>query len=90
MRFLGATLGVLTIRYNTLLGQKNTDVWPHTLVAPAWVFALQVTNRDFRRQNYAFSVSNYLQLQQLYRELSIVTPKQTTTHAENTTPARFG
>lgn len=76
---LGATLGVLTIRYNTLLGQ-NTDVMATILSVALLGFSLSVTNRDFRVRAMLMR-SNYLQLQQLYRELSIVTAT-TTTHAE--------
>jgi len=43
-------------------------------------FSLSVTNRDFRVRAMLMR-SNYLQLQQLYRELSIVTAT-TKTHAE--------
>ncbi|NQD93583.1 SLATT domain-containing protein [Pseudomonas sp. CrR25] len=65
---LSATLGVLTIRYSTLLGH-NSDIMATILSVALLGFSLSVTNRDFRVRAMLMR-SNYLKLQQLYRELS--------------------
>ena len=71
---LSATLGVLTIRYEHLLG-PDTDMMATVLsiallgVALLGV-SLAVTNRDFRARAMMMR-KNYLQLQALYRDLSL-------------------
>ncbi len=65
---LSVTLGVLTIRYSTLLGH-NTDVMATILSVALLGFSLSVVNRDFRVRAMLMR-RNYLKLQQLYRELS--------------------
>lgn len=64
---LSTTLGVLTIRYSTLLGH-NTDVMATLLSVALLGFSLAVTNRDFRVRAMLMR-SNYLNLQKLHREL---------------------
>lgn len=66
---LSTTLGVLTIRYSTLLGH-NTDVMATILSVALLGFSLAVTNRDFRVRAMLMR-SNYLKLQKLHRELPV-------------------
>lgn len=80
---LSATLGVLTIRYEHLLG-PNTDIMATVLSIALLGFSLAVTNRDFRVRAMLMR-KNYLQLQALYRELSLgaaPTPLQTKQYDE--------
>ena len=75
---LGAVLGVLTIRYEHVLG-PDTDVMATVLSVALLGVSLAVTNRDFRVRAMAIR-RNYLQLHALYRELSsgtAPTPEQT-------------
>lgn len=74
---LSTTLGVLTIRYESLLG-SDTAVMATVLSVALLGVSLAVTNRDFRVRAMAMR-KNYLQLQALYRELStgiVPTPVQ--------------
>lgn len=65
---LSATLGVLVIRYDHLLG-SNTDIIAAVLSIVLLCVSLIVTNRDFRVRAMRMQI-NYLQLQALYREIS--------------------
>lgn len=67
---LSVTLGVLTIRYSTVLGH-NTDVMATILSIALLGFSLLIVNRDFRVRAILMR-RNYLKLQQLHRELSVV------------------
>ncbi|HBO4423376.1 TPA: SLATT domain-containing protein [Pseudomonas aeruginosa] len=80
---LSATLGILTIRYEHLLG-PDTDMMATVLSIALLGVSLAVTNRDFRVRAMLMR-RNYLQLQALYRELSsgaAPTPVQTKQYDE--------
>ncbi|HBO3489826.1 TPA: SLATT domain-containing protein [Pseudomonas aeruginosa] len=80
---LSATLGVLTIRYEHLLG-PDTDMMATVLSIALLGVSLAVTNRDFRARAMMMR-KNYLQLQALYRDLSpgaAPTPVQATQYDE--------
>lgn len=80
---LSATLGVLTIRYEHLLG-PDTDMMATVLSIALLGVSLVVTNRDFRVRAMLMR-RNYLQLQALSRELSsgaAPTPAQTKQYDE--------
>lgn len=80
---LSTTLGVLTIRYSTLLGH-NTDVMATILSVALLGVSLTVTNRDFRVRAMLMR-NNYLKLQKLYCELpanSAPTTEQTQKYGE--------
>lgn len=64
---LNTALGVLTIRYSTLLG-PNTDVMATILAVALLGFSLVITNRDFRVRAMLMR-NNYLKLQKLHRGL---------------------
>ncbi|MCV4282349.1 SLATT domain-containing protein [Pseudomonas capsici] len=65
---LSTVLGVLTVRYEHILG-PNTDLMATVLSVALLGVSLAVTNRDFRVRAMAMR-GNYLQLQKLYRDLS--------------------
>lgn len=65
---LSAVLGVVTIRYNHVLG-PDTDVLATVLSVALLGVSLAVTNRDFRARALAMR-RNYLELQRLYMEIS--------------------
>lgn len=64
---LSTALGVLTIKYSTVLG-PNTDVMATILSVALLGVSLAVTNRDFRVRAMLMR-KNYLALQKLHREL---------------------
>ncbi|MGN4934152.1 SLATT domain-containing protein [Aeromonas rivipollensis] len=67
---LGAVLSVVMIRFPQIIG-GNTDIWATILSVALLCVSIIVSNLDFRGRSIAMR-KNYLALQRLYSEISLV------------------